>query len=144
MRKGGAAGLHDNRVRLCLEALADIMLIVDASARDMFLSPGDVHKIQSLTDVYLQSYSRLATSADEAKEHLWSSVPKLHWMWHWAHRCQYLSPRKGACLLDEDFVGKIKAIVAASMRAQTAHMAGKAVVTRAQWGKHMMFAHRQP
>ena len=35
---------------------------------------------------------------------------KFHWLYHWAERSRWLNPRKGYCMIDEDFVGKCKTL----------------------------------
>ena len=47
--------------------------------------------------------------------------PKHHWAWHLFERCAYLHPRIGNCLLDEDYVGKMKLVVKASTHNNQLH-----------------------
>eukprot|EP00972_Heterocapsa_arctica_P047009 6937322-Heterocapsa_arctica.AAC.1 len=52
----------------------------------------------------------LAHRADARGHLLWNWAPKFHWLWHFGKRAQYLCPRRGACLIDKDYVGKIKVV----------------------------------
>ena len=63
-----------------------------------------------LAESFLADYTCLGLHADERGDLLFSAVPKLHWLWHLAHRAQFLNPRRAACFIDEDFAKHMKSL----------------------------------
>ena len=55
-----------------------------------------------------------------------------HWLWHLASKSALLSPKAGCCMVDEDYVGQIKHIVASSVTGSTTMKA-----SRTASGRHM-------
>ena len=108
-------GMHQ-RVRDLLMHQLDIQTILADNAAHPFLPVNAAEDLKQHIELYLYKYSILAQDADDAEELLWPVVPKHHWLWHLGERCMYLNPRRGCTLVDEDFVGKIKVIVAASVQ----------------------------
>ncbi len=129
---------YDEQVKACLHRMVAIQNIVDENASELFLPEEDSLNLMRHADVFLKAYSRLGKAADEAGDLLWSSVPKLHWMWHWALRARFLSPRRGSCYIDEDFVGKIKAIVTSVRHGSTSHAISLNVAAKFRLGKDFM------
>ena len=81
---------------------------------DLLLLPSSVsEKLRTLVDNLSLRYQRLAARAETEGKLLWSQPTKFHWLWHLAERSQYMNPRRGNCMMDEDFVGRIKDIAAA-------------------------------
>ena len=78
---------------------------VHLNGDNAFMELPDCAKLKGLMGDFLRYYQRLAQSADELVECLWSLPPKTHWLWHWADQAQWHNPRVGACMVDEDFVG---------------------------------------
>ena len=77
--------------------------------RDEHLLPIDVAaQVFDLTKQFLLDYQRLAAAAEARGDCLWSMPTKFHWLYPWAERSRWLNPRKGNCMIDEDFVGKCK------------------------------------
>ena len=138
-RQGDA---HDNWVKDCLESMVTIQSVVDEAAHDLFLERServDASKtLRDNVDKFLRCYSRLGKAADEVGDLLWSAVPKLHWAWHWGDRSRFLSPRRGACFIDEDFVGRIKTIVTSVVHGSPAHLASVSVATKFRAGRDLM------
>ena len=53
-------------------------------------------------------------------------------------RAYYLNPRKGNTMIDEDFVGQCKDIVAACASGTEAHRVPTKVSERYTWGKYLL------
>ena len=71
---------------------------------------------------FLQEYSKLANSADEEHVMLFATVPKHHWVWHMGDRGMLINPRKSCCLLDEDYIGRLKEVVASCANGTALHV----------------------
>ena len=69
-------------------------------------------KFFNLVQAFLKKWSMLARQADSDADLLWSEVPKHHYYFHLGQRSMYLNPRRGNCMIDEDYVGSIKYVVA--------------------------------
>ena len=83
---------------------------IDEFSHELFLPPGDAADLKISVLEFLKTYTELGQIADLRGQLLWSMVPKCHWYWHFAHRAQFLCPRRGACLIDEDYVGRVKVV----------------------------------
>ena len=126
------------KVRDLLTYQLDIQSILADNAPYPFLPVGAAKNLKQLIDLYLEAYSILAQDADDKEELLWPVVPKHHWLWHLGDRCLYLNPRRGCTLVDEDFVGRMKVIVAACVHGTKAHNVPEAVVLKYIWGLHFL------
>ena len=102
---------HD-RVSLMLRALVDLQAILHDNRHLPMLPIAHALKFRDLVRGFLKDYALLANSADREKASLYALVPKHHWLWHLADRALFINPRRSCCLLDEDYVGKIKLVVA--------------------------------
>ena len=71
--------------------------------------------------VYLRAYQKLAVSACEAGVVNWKVRPKQHTLLHIARRMETekLNPRLQSCMLEEDFLGKLKRIGMKTHRSST-------------------------
>eukprot|EP00974_Lingulodinium_polyedra_P009748 934489-Lingulodinium_polyedra.AAC.1 len=98
-------------------------------------------KFKQLVNSFLKDYSLLANMADREKKLVFAVTPKFHWLWHLGDRSQYLNPRKGNTMLDEDFVGQSKDIVAACASGTEAHRVPAKFVERYSWGKYILLKH---
>ena len=92
---------------------------------------------------FLKEYSVLANLADQEKKLLFSVTPKFHWLWHMGDRAYFLNPRKGNTMIDEDFVGRSKDIVAACASGTESHRVPAKFVERYCWGKYILMKHGQ-
>ena len=111
---------------------------IDDYAHEFFFPPEVATSFRAVVDRFLNAYSWLGAAADRNGDLLWSMVPQIHWLWHLAFRSQYLHPRRGACLLDEDFVGKIKRIVQNTTASKQLHLIPAVTLEKWRWGKHIM------
>ena len=71
---------------------------------------------------------------------LWDITPKCHWYWHWATTSLDLKPRKTNCFVDEDFVGDVKEIVAASTAGTSMEEVPSTVIEKIVWQMHVASA----
>lgn len=71
--------------------------------------------------MYLRAYQKLAASACEAGVVNWKVRPKQHTLLHIARRMRQekLNPRHQSCMLEEDFLGKLKRIGVKTHRSST-------------------------
>ena len=127
--------MHQN-VRQLLELLLEITNLIDKYAHELFMSREDSKSLQATIDEFLKTYCSLCDSADRDEEPLWNMVPKFHWLWHLADRSFWLSPRRGACWIDETFVGIMKRIAAACVRRMQLHEVPTAIMRKWRWGRH--------
>lgn len=125
-------------VLVALEALDSVAMIVDNFADALFLPPDQSELLKRGVEKFLRCYSRIAKYCDDAKILAFSTVPKLHFLWHWAQRAGFSSPRLSGCFLDEDFVGRIKEILESCVRGRELHLAAAAGVQKYWYGKDFM------
>jgi hypothetical protein len=133
---------EDQWVQECLDLQCSVQELVDSSAPLMFLAPGEARLLLALVERFLVLYSRLGRAADGRGDLLWAMVPKFHWLWHWAWRAQYLHPRRGACMTDEDFVGRLKEVAKACTHSTPLHRVPVSIVAKYRCGTAMMKAAR--
>ena len=100
----------------------------------MMLPLAVVKQFRSLTDNFSLRYQRLAARADSDGLLLWSQPTKFHWLWHLAERSQYLNPRRGNCMMDEDFVGHMKDIAAACADGTPLHNVPPKTIAKYMYG----------
>ena len=94
-------------------------------------------------DHVLHCYTLLANRADRTggdEGLLWNITPKFHWYWHWAVKALYFNPRKTNCFVDEDFVGDVKEIVAASTAGTSMEEVPSKVIEKIVWQMHFASA----
>ena len=121
-----------------LEHQCDLQQILDDASTDAFLSCEAAAEFMEHIEAILKGYSLLANWADERGVLLFSMVPKFHWLWHLGHKAQYLSPRKGNCMVDEDFVGVCKEIVRSCAHGTASHKVPHSFVEKYRWGLHFL------
>ena len=125
----------DHRVVLdMLQALCDAQQILQLHA-GLPILPLDVAKrFRNLIHLFLQLYSQLANAADREGVCLFAMVPKHHWLWHLGERSLFVNPRKSCCLLDEDYVGKVKQIVRSAAHGTALHVIQSKVADQYKFG----------
>ena len=116
--------------------LVGIHSVIDEFAQSFFLTREASGKLTQRVADFLSVYTQLAHNADGRGDLLWNLTIKFHWLWHFGQRCHYLSPRRGACLIDEDFVGKVKKVAAACAAGTKLHFIPAKVLDKMRWGRH--------
>ena len=86
----------------------------------------------------LKYYSLLCNWADSEGLVFFSMVPKFHWLWHLGDKAKYLSPQKGNCMVDEDYMGTIKTMVRSCAHGTPSHNAPHAVFEKYRWGLYFL------
>ena len=102
---------EDAHVRRMLSHQAKLQNLLSDTAAEPFLSEADAKQVMQCIEEVLRCYTLLANAADITNKVLWSITPKFHWLWHLGDRARLLHPRRGNCMIDEDFAGAIKQIV---------------------------------
>ena len=86
----------------------------------------------------LKEYTTLAHDADSNGGLLFSVVPKYHYAYHLADHAQFVHPRKGNCMIDEDFMGVTKKVVASSVFGTKPHAVPEKVALKYRLGMHFV------
>ena len=120
-----------------LAACSEMQSILSCAAGNYFLSTADAKRFQHLVQVILSTYSHLASVADSELRALWPQIPKLHYLHHLAERAYFINPRTTSCWVDEDYVGKVKAIVQACTLGTPMHLVPQKVAEKMQWVIHL-------
>ena len=94
--------------------------------------------LKAETESFLRLYSVIGAASDAGPDNdlLWNMTPKFHWLWHLADRGLYLSPRLGACWIDESFVGVMKRAAKSCSFGTSLNDIPDAVMTKYRWGTH--------
>ena len=132
-RRRGANAVHDRRVLEILQRQDAIKSLVDDYKYDAFMPVEKSDELRVCIDRFLVLWTDLGHAADERMDLLFTSAPKLHWLWHFGVRSRYLSPRRGACLLDEDFVKYMKTIGQRCTAGTQLHNVPKLMMTKYRW-----------
>ena len=97
----------------------------------------DAKRFQRLVQTILSLYSHLASVADSELRTLWPQIPKMHYLHHLSERVYFTNPRTTSCWNDEDYVGKVKAIVQACTLGTPMHVVAQKVGEKMQWVIHL-------
>ena len=95
----------------------------------------------NLVKEQLHEYSLIANTADRDKQFLFNATIKHHYLYHVGLRAAHLNPRKGNTMVDEDFVGQLKELVAACSHGTESHCVPEKVLERYVWGKYFVIKH---
>ena len=125
-------------VRVLLEDKISALQILWGHREDMFLPLAKARAFQAKVGSFLQGYSALASLADHKGLLLWNMPSKFHWLWHLGDRARLMHPRVGCCLLDEDFVGKVKIIAHSCAFGTPGHLAPQGIFEKYRWVQHFM------
>ena len=102
---------NDGLVVQMLEYQVSLQRLLADHDRRAFLPTTEAARVLLYVESILQLYSRLAKMADDNDQCIFNIVPTHNFLWHFAYKARYLNPRKGNCMIDEDFVGVMKNIV---------------------------------
>ena len=122
------------RAYLVLEAPSDMQGILHSHSKEPILPLDVARRFKALVNTFREGYSLLANAADREGICLFSIAPKHHWLWHLGDRALLLNPRKACCLLDEDYVDKIKLVVAANSHGNPTHEIQNKVAEQYHYG----------
>ena len=104
--------VDDERVARVLRLQVHMQDILSDHASEAFLPDRAAKDFNQTVKRFLVEYSLLANAADEQGLLLFTVAPKHHHLWH---------PRRANCMLDEDYVGKIKEVVHSTVHGTEAH-----------------------
>lgn len=129
---------HDKHVLAALQAQADLQALLSEHAEAAVLPKQAVLKFQRAMLRMLQEYSVLANIADRNGDLLFAVLPKHHWAFHISEHAAFVNPRKGNTMIDEDFVGRMKTIVAACVAGTKPHAVPEKVVLKYRLGMRLL------
>jgi hypothetical protein len=122
-----------------LEALNRMQGVLDDHRYDCFIPLNVCRVFAADCDVFLAGYTRLGLQADAALLLLFTAAPKLHWLWHMSRRARFLNPRRVACFIDEDFVGRMKTLAVRCTASTKLHNVPATLMQKYRWGLHLQF-----
>ena len=76
----------------------------------LFLTAAQSTTFKDTVDKLLAHYNWLARKAQDSGLKRWNTILEFHYLAHLAKQCRYLHCRAGATYLDEDFMGRMKAL----------------------------------
>ena len=129
------------RISRVLKCQVDLQTVLHEHASETFLPDAVAKDCADIARSLLKDYSLLCNQADREKKALWSMAPIFHYLYHLGQRAAYLNPRKGNCMIDEDYVGHCKKLVVASTHGTEAHVVPMKVMERYSWGHYMVLCH---
>ena len=130
---------EDKHVLSALQCMCHLQSILSEHKGQPFLPMTIAKRFTGLVNRFLQDYSLLANYADENSKLLFNVVPKHHALYHLGQRSQFLNPRLGNTMIDEDFVGICKDIVAACANGTEGHLIPARFLEKYMWGKHLQW-----
>ena len=116
--------------------------IIDEHAGELFLASGKADELLTRIKEFLLIYTKLGHYAGERGDLLWNMTPKFHWLYHLGQRARYMSPRRAACWLDEDYVGKCKKVAHACAPGTPLHQIPSNMLEKMRWGLDQLHAQR--
>ena len=66
--------------------------------------------IEESVTTFLKDYQRLAFRAQRSGKMLYNMPTKFHALWHWGRSAKFINPRRASTWIDEDFMGKMRAL----------------------------------
>ena len=132
-----ATAVH-RRVLSVLKLQVQIQEVLHGHSEETFL-PTDVSKrFTSLVNTFLKEYTLLVNWADGQNKLLFSCSVKFHYFHHLGARAAFLNPRKGNTMVDEDFAGQCKHLVAACAHGTKAQVVPLKFAERYCWGTYII------
>ena len=122
------------RLLRVLNTLSQLQGILHTHSAVAILPLEAAQRFQALVRSFLQEYSLLVNAADRESAVLFAMVPKHHWFWHLGDRALWINPRRSCCLIDEDYVGKMKLVVAACAHGPATHEVQNKVAEQYRFG----------
>lgn len=125
-------------IEVLLSSQCKAQEILDDYSQDAFLPVAEADAFMGHIDDILKAYSIVARWADVRKVLLFSVVPKFHWYWHLGHRAKFLCPRKGNCMLDEDYMGACKDLVRSCAHGTESHNVPLSLMEKYRFALHFL------
>ena len=129
---------EDRIVAELLDHQQAIARIIEEHATELLLPEDKELELQRHIIDFLARDTELGNMADARGDLLWNCTTKFHMVFHLAQRCKYLCPRRGACWIDEDFVGKCKKVAAECAGATQLHAVPEKMLEKMRWGYHLL------
>ena len=130
--------VDDERVARVLRLQVHMQDILSDHVSEAFLPDRAAKDFNQTVKRFLVEYSLLANAADEQGLLLFTVAPKHHHLWHLGERSLFMNPRRANCMLDEDYVGKIKEVVHSTVHGTEAHNVPENVLEKVLWGKYLL------
>ena len=133
---------HKRLIQEVLTHQLELQQILHDHRDEYFLPAPEVIAFRRHINLFSRKYQQLAAEADAQAQLLWNQPTKFHWLWHLGERSQYLNPRRGNTMLDEDYVGRMKTLIqSCSAGTELDQMPVKAIET---YGYVFDFVHKFP
>ena len=129
---------EDGWVETALRAQCRIMESIDMGASNLFMGSQQVSDLVAAIDEFHRFYNRLARRSDSRGELLFNIASKFHWLYHFGQSARFLHPNRGACWIDEDFVGQIKTVAAKCSSSTKLHAIPAKVLRKHAFGLHIL------
>ena len=126
---------HDDRMMDLLSSAVTIQELISDHKYDLFMLPEASRQLRNAIDVYLHMWTVVGQMSDAMADMEVNAVPKLHWLYHLGIRSMYLSPRRGACFIDEDFVKCMKQICQKCVAGQRLHRVPHLLFEKYAWSE---------
>lgn len=117
----------------CLDNMCNMQRVLDDTHGDMFLDDANIVQIRINIAQFLDSYSTLARIADTERRLLFPTNSKLHFLWHWGHRCAFIHPSHSSCFTDEDYMSYVKDSIKACVDGTPTHKIPARFVQKDRW-----------
>ena len=103
---------EDNEEHMHIELVLEYLVALNDLARisGLFLTEAQSATFKDTVDKLLAHYNWLARKAEDSGLKRWNTVLKYEYLVHLANQCRHLPCRAGATYLDEDFMGRMKAL----------------------------------
>ena len=121
-----------------MEAMLEVQHILHDTSSEVFVPCDECDNIETLVDLFLVEYQKLAYAADMNSKWLWNNPSKFHVLWHWARKVRFIHPRRTNCYLDEDFVGRMKVLAQACASGSNTEQVLYNRFIKRKWAMHVM------
>jgi len=125
-------------IEFALECVRNFQSIIDDYGHELFLPHDQAALLKGHVQEFLKAYTIIGHMAEGRGELLYNMTVKFHMLWHLADRAKYLCPRRSACLIDEDFVGRTKEVAQASSAGTQLHLVPAKLTEKMRWGKSLL------
>ena len=122
------------KVSESFEAMTRVQNIIDEYKDDLFMPEETALELLEETNRFCQTYCWLANASARRHLMLFDVAPKLHWLWHMGFRARFLSVRRSATFIDEDFVKHMKKVWAQSVSGKPMYKVPADVLEKYRWG----------